>query len=220
MIRNSVTWTIHSACCLCSTFSFILYNIIAAFTLLFSNYWVMNLLADRTWLLFVTIVFFFNKYDTALSPYSNNQLHVRIFDLRLCLTVCLAVFSFCFHVFSFGFIFICISFHFIFILYFLLYMFFISSNFLLIYTPLYPQFVLRRLSEETSGDYSVAGDENHYRDSLMAQCTPPPTQPGREGAMFADLVRMGFPAETQVCQNKLQYVNRQTPKDDTQTHIQ
>ena len=32
----------------------------------------------------------------------------------------------------------------------------------------------------------------------MAQCTPPPTQPGREGAMFADLVRMGFPAETQV----------------------
>ncbi|CAN0026903.1 unnamed protein product [Pylaiella littoralis] len=58
-------------------------------------------------------------------------------------------------------------------------------------------FVLRRLSEETSGDYSIAGDENHYRDSLMAQCTPPPTQPGREGAMFADLVRMGFPAETQ-----------------------
>lgn len=60
------------------------------------------------------------------------------------------------------------------------------------------QFILRRLTEETSGEYSIAGDENHYRDSLMAQCTPPPTQPGREGAMFADLVRMGFPAETQV----------------------
>eukprot|EP00903_Cladosiphon_okamuranus_P015895 g14680.t1 len=58
-------------------------------------------------------------------------------------------------------------------------------------------FVLRRLSEETSGEYSIAGDENHYRDSLMAQCTPPPTQPGREGTMFADLVKMGFPAETQ-----------------------
>ncbi|CAM9369573.1 unnamed protein product [Scytosiphon promiscuus] len=58
-------------------------------------------------------------------------------------------------------------------------------------------FILRRLSEETGGDYSIAGDENHYRDSLMAQCTPPPTQPGREGTMFADLVRMGFPAETQ-----------------------
>ncbi|CAM9772640.1 unnamed protein product [Ectocarpus sp. 8 AP-2014] len=58
-------------------------------------------------------------------------------------------------------------------------------------------FVLRRLTEETSGDYSIAGDENHYRESLMAQCTPPPTPPGREGAMFADLVRMGFPAETQ-----------------------
>ena len=59
------------------------------------------------------------------------------------------------------------------------------------------QFVLRRLTDETSGDYSVAIDENHYQDSLMAQCTPPPTQPGR-GALFADLVRMGFPAETQV----------------------
>lgn len=60
------------------------------------------------------------------------------------------------------------------------------------------KFILRRLTEETSGEYSIAGDENHYRDSLMAQCTPPPTQPGREGSMFADLVRMGFPAETQV----------------------
>ena len=60
------------------------------------------------------------------------------------------------------------------------------------------KFVLRRLSEETNGEYSIAGDENHYRDALMAQCTPPPTQPGREGAMFADLVKMGFPAETQV----------------------
>lgn len=59
------------------------------------------------------------------------------------------------------------------------------------------QFVLRRLTDETSGDYSVAIDENHYQDSLMAQCTPPPTQPGR-GALFADLVRMGFPTETQV----------------------
>lgn len=61
------------------------------------------------------------------------------------------------------------------------------------------QFILRRLSEVTNGDYSIAGDENHYRESLMAQCTPPPTQPGQEGAnKFADLVRMGFPAETQV----------------------
>eukprot|EP00904_Undaria_pinnatifida_P003730 jgi/Undpi1/13358/HiC_scaffold_8.g03017.m1 len=57
-------------------------------------------------------------------------------------------------------------------------------------------FVLRRLTDQTNGDYSVALDENHYQDSLMAQCTPPPTQPGR-GALFADLVRMGFPAETQ-----------------------
>lgn len=60
------------------------------------------------------------------------------------------------------------------------------------------KFVLKRLTEETSGDYTVATDESHYRDSLMAQCTPPPTQPGR-GALFADLVQMGFPAETQVC---------------------
>lgn len=62
---------------------------------------------------------------------------------------------------------------------------------------IYYQFILRRLTEETNGDYTVATDESHYRDSLMAQCTPPPTQPG-QGTMFADLVRMGFPAETQV----------------------
>lgn len=59
------------------------------------------------------------------------------------------------------------------------------------------QFVLRRLTEEASGDYTIAIDENHYREAVMAQCTPPPTQPG-QGSLFADLVRMGFPAETQV----------------------
>lgn len=74
----------------------------------------------------------------------------------------------------------------------------IVGDLLLLSSSFCLQFVLRRLTEETSGDYSIAGDENHYRESLMAQCTPPPTPPGREGAMFADLVRMGFPAETQV----------------------
>lgn len=57
--------------------------------------------------------------------------------------------------------------------------------------------MLRRLAEETNGDYTVATDENHYRESLMAQCTPPPAQPG-QATLFADLVRMGFPDETQV----------------------
>ncbi|KAG5189259.1 general transcription factor II H, polypeptide 2 [Tribonema minus] len=53
-------------------------------------------------------------------------------------------------------------------------------------------YIARRIAEDTGGDFVVAVDEHHYKDSLLAQCTPPPTL-AKRGPHFADLVEMGFP---------------------------
>ncbi|CAM9288629.1 unnamed protein product [Phaeothamnion confervicola] len=53
-------------------------------------------------------------------------------------------------------------------------------------------FICRTIAEETAGDYTVALDERHFEDALLAQTTPPLTL-ARRGPLFADMVQMGFP---------------------------
>lgn len=50
--------------------------------------------------------------------------------------------------------------------------------------------ILRLLTKKTNGVYAIATDENHYRDSLSALVTPPPTTSKQ---VSASLIRMGYP---------------------------
>jgi hypothetical protein len=50
--------------------------------------------------------------------------------------------------------------------------------------------VLRKATQETGGTYSVALNEQHLQELMLAHAPPPPTTSGQ---LMADLVRMGFP---------------------------
>jgi transcription initiation factor TFIIH subunit 2 len=50
--------------------------------------------------------------------------------------------------------------------------------------------ILRRATEVTGGSYSVALNEAHLSELLLAHAPPPPAPPGQ---LTAELVRMGFP---------------------------
>lgn len=50
--------------------------------------------------------------------------------------------------------------------------------------------ILRVLTKKTEGNYVIAMDENHFRDSLSAHVVPPPTTSRQ---VSASLIRMGYP---------------------------
>jgi transcription initiation factor TFIIH subunit 2 len=56
-------------------------------------------------------------------------------------------------------------------------------------------YICRKLTEETSGVMGVCIDQQHFRDWMMAQCTPPPaTSRLRESG--CEMIPMGFPSRT------------------------
>eukprot|EP00668_Euglena_longa_P029390 GGOE01036738.1.p1 GENE.GGOE01036738.1~~GGOE01036738.1.p1 ORF type:complete len:387 (-),score=75.01 GGOE01036738.1:31-1191(-) len=55
-------------------------------------------------------------------------------------------------------------------------------------------FVLKRLARETHGTYTVALNEQHYRDLVLAHLTPPPSPPLTGTEESAEMILMGFPS--------------------------
>jgi transcription initiation factor TFIIH subunit 2 len=56
-------------------------------------------------------------------------------------------------------------------------------------------YICRKLTEETSGVMGVCIDQQHFRDWMMAQCTPPPTT-NKLRESGCEMIQMGFPSRT------------------------
>lgn len=68
--------------------------------------------------------------------------------------------------------------------------------------------ICRKLAESTSGTMGVCLDLQHFRDWLMAQCTPPPTD-NTDKHRGCEMIPMGFPSRTSQEVAELVHAGRQ-----------
>jgi transcription initiation factor TFIIH subunit 2 len=69
--------------------------------------------------------------------------------------------------------------------------------------------ICRKLAESTAGTMGVCLDLQHFRDWLMAQCTPPPTTAGADNVRGCEMIPMGFPSRTSQDVAELVHASRQ-----------
>jgi transcription initiation factor TFIIH subunit 2 len=70
-------------------------------------------------------------------------------------------------------------------------------------------YICHKVSESTAGTMGVCIDLQHFRDWLMAQCTPPPTNSKSDQERGCEMIPMGFPSRTSQEVAELVHAGRQ-----------